>query len=168
MTHGDSGQRVEGRHSVQAGWSLLETVVALVILAVLLATVLPYLTATPMNLRADTNDLISNLRLARDLAISRTTHYRVRVVDRTSYALERGVWNGTGFEFDTERLVRLRQNVRFKSTTRNEQAAEFDSRGRLVGSGQQSSRLLPFTLEDPVRREERTVVVSNVGGVSEQ
>lgn len=168
MTHGDSGQRVEGRHSVQAGWSLLETVVALVILAVLLATVLPYLTATPMNLRADTNDLISNLRLARDLAISRTTHYRVRVVDRTSYALERGVWNGTGFEFDTERLVRLRQNVRFKSTTGNEQAAEFDSRGRLVGSGQQSSRLLLFTLEDPVRREERTVVVSNVGGVSEQ
>lgn len=152
----------------EGGFSLVEVVVALVILGILLAAVLPYLTPRPMNLRADTNDLISNLRLARDLAISRTTHYRVRVVDRTSYALERGDWNGTGFGFVTERLVRLRQNVQFKSTTRNGQAAEFDSRGRLVGSGQQPARLLPFTLEDPVRREERTVVVSNVGGVSEQ
>lgn len=152
----------------EGGFSLVEVVVALVILGILLAAVLPYLTPRPMNLRADTNDLISNLRLARDLAISRTTHYRVRVVDRTSYALERGVWNGTRFEFVTERLVRLRQNVQFKQTTTDDQAARFDSRGRLVAPEGQAVQPVSFTVEDPVRREERTVVVSNVGGVSEQ
>ncbi len=152
--------------SPQGGFSLLEATIALVILGLLLVAVLPYLTPKPMNLRADTNDLVANLRLARDLAISRTTHYRVIVVDRTSYALERGTWNGSGFDFTRERLIRLRQDVRFAGTTRPGQGAVFDSRGRLSGGG--SAVLLPFTLEDATRGERRSVFVSNTGGVWEE
>ncbi|MFN3286723.1 MAG: Tfp pilus assembly protein FimT/FimU [bacterium] len=145
----------------EGGFSLVEAAVALVILGILLAAVLPYLTSRPMNLRADTNDLVANLRLARDLAISRTTHYRVRVVDRESYALER-LDESTG-QWVEERTVRLRENVQFARTTRNNQIAEFDSRGRIPQSW--NTVLLPFTLEDPVRREQRSVRVSNAGGV---
>jgi len=153
----------------QVGWSLLETVVALVILAVLLAAVFPYLSPRPMNLRADTNDLISNLRLARDLAISRTTHYRVVVKDRTSYEIQRGVWDGATWSFATERVVRLRPNVQFHPNTQTEQGAEFDSRGRLAATdGQLPAVVRRFILEDPTRGEQRTVVVSNAGGVWEQ
>jgi competence protein ComGC len=60
------------------GATVVELAIVLVILGLLLAFALPYLTSRPMNLRADTNDLVANLRLARDLAISRTTHYRLR------------------------------------------------------------------------------------------
>lgn len=146
------------------GWSLLETVVALAILGVLLVAAFPYLTPRPMNLRADVNDFVANLRLARDLAISRTTHYRVVVVDRTSYALEKLDWDVR--EWRPERLVRLRENVRFASATRVGQGVEFDSRGRVVGAA--TGQVLPFTLEDPTRGEQRSVTVSGAGAVVEQ
>lgn len=142
------------------GWSLLETVVALAILGVLLVAAFPYLTPRPMNLRADVNDFVANLRLARDLAISRTTHYRVVVVDRTSYALEKFDWNTR--LWTRERTVRLRENVRFASAT----GVEFDSRGRVVGAA--TGQVLPFTLEDPTRGEQRSVTVSGAGAVVEQ
>lgn len=143
------------------GVSLVELVVALTIFAVLLIAVLPYLSPRPMHLRADTNDLVSNLRLARDLAISRTTQYRIRVVDRTSYALERR--DSQSGQWTTERLIRLREGVQFARTTRPEQGVEFNSRGRTPAA----AVVLPFTLEDD-RGNQRSVVVSPTGGVSEQ
>lgn len=158
VVRGRSVRRGEG------GFSLVEAVVALVILGILLAAVLPYLTPRPMNLRADTNDLIANLRLARDLAISRTTRYRVVVTSRTSYVLQR-LDQGTG-QWVLERTIRLRENVQFARTTRDGQGAEFDSRGRIPQSP--NSVLLPFTLEDTVRGEQRSVRVSNAGGVWEE
>ena len=158
MVTGKTVRRSEG------GFSLLELVVALVILGLLMAAVFPYLTSRPMNLRVDTNDLVANLRLARDLAISRTTRYRVVVTSRTSYALER-LDESTG-QWAQERTVRLRENVQFARTTRNGQSVEFDSRGRIPQSA--DSVLLPFTLEDTVRRQQRSVRVSNTGGVWEE
>jgi Tfp pilus assembly protein FimT len=138
-------------------------------LAVLLAAVFPYLTPKPMNLRADTNDLVANLRLARDLAISRTTRYRVVVRDRTSYALQRGTWDGVRWTFADERVIRLRENVQFSAMTRDGQGVEFDSRGRPVGTGGLvGGQLLPLTLEDQSRGERRSVLVTSVGGVVEQ
>lgn len=146
------------------GVTVLELAIVLVILGLLLAFALPYLTSRPMNLRADTNDLVANLRLARDLAISRTTHYRLRAVDCSSYVIEKGVLgpDGDAWEFREERRVSLRENVRFQGPPCGV-SVEFDSRGRVV-------RLTSggvFVLEDPSRGEQRTVAVSSVGGVSE-
>lgn len=149
----------------ERGTTVLEIAIVVVVLGLVLALALPYLTPRPMNLRADTNDLVANLRLARDLAISRTTHYRVRVLDCSSYALERGVQRpgGQAWEFQEERRVSLRQNVRFYGPPCEGPAVEFDSRGRVVRPAPGAA----FVLQDPSRREERTVTVSPVGGVAE-
>ncbi len=147
------------------GFSLLEMAVALFILGVLLVAVFPYLTSRPMNLRADVNDLVSNLRLARDLSISQTTRYRIRVVSDSSYALER--LDPNTLQWTQERVVALRDGIRF-SGTRPNHSVEFDSRGRLAGTGALPAVPLPLTLEDRRTGQRRSVSVNSVGGVVEQ
>lgn len=139
---------------------------ALVILAVLLAAAFPYITSRPMDLRADTNDLVANLRLARDWAISRTRHYRVRVVSPTRYVLEEGSCNQTPCEeddwsFQVVRHVDLRPNVRFGGTGT---AVRFNSQGRALLSDSPTD----VVLEDTARQETRTVRVWATGGVEER
>jgi Tfp pilus assembly protein FimT len=141
------------------GVQLLELVIALVILGIALGLAMPYITSRPAHLRADTNELIANLKVAREWSVARMRHYRVRVTDSTTYVIEEGEWQGGGWSFGNARTLKLSPGVRF--TGAGGAQAEFNTRGQLVGNE------VSFVLRDD-RGQERRVVVRRTGMVGEQ
>jgi type II secretory pathway pseudopilin PulG len=139
--------------------TLLETIVMLAVVGIVLAAVFPAFTVTPFNLGADLQDFAANLQVAREYAISRGEHYRIRVLNSTApyqYVLE-GFAGGT---WSTERTITLRQNVQFTSATLGS-TAEFDTRGLLVSTAPPAT----FVLQDAVRGWTKQVTVDAVGMV---
>lgn len=137
------------------GFQLVEVIVALVILAVALTLAMPYLTARPAQLRADTDELIANLKVARELSVARMRHYRVCVETEREYVMEEGELQPSGtWSFGEYRRLRLHPDVRFQDLA---VCAEFNTRGQLVGNE------AVFVLEDQRRGQVRRVVVRTTG-----
>src|ERR1700730_7786884 len=65
--------------TAEGGFNLIEIVVAMAVVAAAIAIAFPMLNSAPQNLGADLQDFALNLQVARELGISRTEHYRVRV-----------------------------------------------------------------------------------------
>ncbi len=149
----------------EAGLSLLEVAVAFAVVAVVLAVALPRLSSRPLHLAADTQEFVANLETARGWARSRSWRYRVRVVARDRYVIERGAYSGGAWAFPlsgaAERQVVLRADVRFAASSVGRDAV-FDSRGRLVGTER------TFDLMDVARGWSRRVVVRTTGMVEMQ
>jgi len=141
------------------GFQLLELVIALVILGIALGLAMPYITSRPAHLRADTDELIANLKVAREWSIARMRHYRVRATSPTTYVIEEGEWRDGGWAFGTARTLELSPGVQFTGGLGAE--AEFNTRGQLVGNE------VSFVLRDD-RGQERRVVVRRTGMVGEQ
>ncbi len=144
------------------GIGLLELVVVLAIIGLMLAILVPRLTARPLSYSADLREFSADLEVARDLAQSRTLEYRLRVVNPTQYVIERGALSdGTWVFSTTERTVSLRPGVAF-STGSVGVSATFESRGRLVGTD------VAFTLLDVERGRSRQIIVHTTGMVEVQ
>lgn len=146
------------------GLSYLEFIIAVSILGVVLGAALPTITSRPLGLAVDIQDFAANLQVARELAVSRSLHYRLRVVNTTQYVVERGQLNADGvtWSFPTvERALTLRPDVSFDATSVSPPlSAEFDTRGRLVGATEPI-----FTLDDSVRLWAKQVAVYTSGMV---
>ena len=149
------------------GFTILETVVVLAIMALVLAVIVPRLTSRPLHLTADTEELAANLQVTRGLARSRAelggnpVRYRLRVLSTTQYAIELGVLTGGTWTYSAERTVTLRPDIAFDAGSVGQSAA-FDSRSRLVGSA------VTFRVEDGARGWSRQLVVRTTGIVEIQ
>ena len=140
------------------GTTLVELVLIISLLGIILVIALPALNSKPENLGADVQDLANNLAVARELGISRTQHYRIRVFSAGppyQYAMER--YNGTTWV--TERTITLRSGVVFPGATLG-LIAEFDTRGMLV-----TGTPPVFTLQNSAGNWTHTVTVNGVGMV---
>jgi len=146
------------------GLGYVEFIVAISILGIVLGAALPTITSRPLGLAVDIQDLAANLQVARELAVSRSLHYRLRVVNATQYVVERGQLNADGvtWSFPTpERSLTLHPNVSFDpASLAPPLSAEFDTRGRLVGGAEPI-----FTLDDSVRLWAKQVAVYTSGMV---
>src|SRR5438445_7315576 len=114
------------------GSSLLQVIIVVAIMGIAVMLALPVLNSNPAYLRADLQDLSLNLQVAREFALSRTQHYRVRVFSSGppyKYAIE----GYSGGAWVTARTMTLRSNVAFASATLG-LTAEFDTRGMLVSA----------------------------------
>jgi|GEM_PF-2945389 len=149
--------RITERDGQRRGFSTLELVLALALLALALVILVPRLSPRPLYLTADAQELAANLKVARSFAQSRSTHYQVRVASSTQYVVERGELVGSVWTFPvTERTVTLRPGIAFSAADVGK-AVSFDSRGRVVGSE------VTFTLVDGARGWTRPVVVRVTG-----
>lgn len=144
------------------GFSTIEVIVVLALIGLILGLVVPRFAVRPLNLMAESQELVDNVEVARSLARSRTRPYRVEVIGTSQYAIKREATVGVGWSGAVaERTVTLRPDVEF-STDSVGRTATFDSRGRLVGAGQ------TFTLVDTRRQWSRRVVVHTTGMVELQ
>jgi prepilin-type N-terminal cleavage/methylation domain-containing protein len=142
------------------GFTLLEIIISLVLASGAITIAVAMYNARPLNLGADTQDLVLNLQVARELAVSRTEHYRLRALTTTApyqYVIEG--FNGTLWV--TERTITLRPNETFTSATLGT-IAEFDTRGVLVTV----PAPVVFTLYDTPRKWTKQVTVNAVGMVA--
>ncbi|HEX9246474.1 MAG TPA: hypothetical protein VGA35_09950 [bacterium] len=140
------------------GTSIVELVLIVSLLGIILVMVLPAFNSKPQNIAADVQDLANYLAVAREMGISRTQHYRIRVFSTGppyQYAMER--YNGTAWV--TERTITLRSGVVFPGATLG-LIAEFDTRGMLVTGAPPV-----FTLQNPAGKWVHTVTVNGVGMV---
>ncbi len=150
------------RRAGERGYSLLELIIAVSIMGIAVALALPMLNSKPVNLGADLQDLSLNLQVAREFAMSRTQHYRVRVFSAGppyQYAIE----GYSGGAWGTARTITLRSNIAFDSATLG-LTAEFDTRGMLVSA----SPPLTFALRDTAHNWSKTITVNAVGMVDRQ
>jgi prepilin-type N-terminal cleavage/methylation domain-containing protein len=152
-------------HGDNRGFSMLEVIVALAVVALALAIALPQLNSSPQNLGADVQDFTNNLQVGRELGVSRSVHYRLS----TSAGGYRMQWcDPTQVDctsvssWTTERTISLRQNVTLSAPT--PAIVEFDTRGYLVLQGGQSAPLT-FSLVDTKRSWTKTVTINSVGMV---
>lgn len=146
------------RLACASGKTLVEVAIILALMGIAIRIALPALNAKPQNLGADMQDLTYNLQVARELGISRTMHYRIRVFTSGppyTYVMERN----TGVSWVTERTITLRSNIQFPAGTLG-LIAEFDTRGMLV-----TTPLPIFTLQDAAHNWIKTVTVDGVGMV---
>lgn len=145
-----------------SGFSAVELVVALGILAVAMAIVVPRLSPQPYYFDTDVQEFVDTLQVARALALSRTGHYRLRVTSASAYVIEQGIFGGGSWTFPTiERSVTLHARVGF-GTGSVGQVAEFDSRGRMVGG------TLTFSLVDSQQGSTKQILVRSTGMVEVQ
>ncbi|MDR7543570.1 MAG: hypothetical protein QN120_04895 [Armatimonadota bacterium] len=146
-----------------SGLSIVEVLVALALLGLLLALVLPRINPRPLDLLADARELAANAKAARARAISRTTRYRIVVSAPTTYQVARA----DGASWTTERTVELRPQVQFDGV--GPTCAEFDSRGRLVSTPAcpAGGVQLTFTLRDVGRNLTRRVIIHGAGLVED-
>src|SRR5438309_11415756 len=75
---GGDGRRT-ARRAGERGYSLLQLIIAVSIMGIAVALAFPMLSSKPVNRSADLQDLSLYLQVAREFAMSRTQHYRVRV-----------------------------------------------------------------------------------------
>jgi hypothetical protein len=138
---------------------MLQMVIAVSLMGIAVALAVPMLNSKPANLAADLQDLSLNLQVAREYALSRTQHYRVRVFSSGppyKYAIE----GYSGAAWVTERTMTLRSKIAFASATLG-LTAEFDTRGMLVSA----SPPVTFALTDTARNWSKTITVNAVGMV---
>jgi prepilin-type N-terminal cleavage/methylation domain-containing protein len=148
--------------SCARGFTILEVVIALVLAGGAMAIALAMYNSRPLNLGADTQDLVLNLQVTRALAVSRTEHYRLRALATTApyqYVIEG--FNGTLWA--TDRTITLRPNETFTAGTLGA-IAEFDTRGMLVSIPAPAV----FTLYDTARKWTKQVTVNTAGMVTKQ
>jgi type II secretory pathway pseudopilin PulG len=143
---------------------MMEVLVALALLGLLLALVLPRITTRPLDLLADARAFAAETKAARARAIGRTTRYRIVVNAPTSYEVARA----DGAVWTTERTVALRPQVQFDGS--GPTCAEFDSRGRLVSTPAcpVAGVQLTFTLRDVGRNLTHRVIIHGAGLVEDR
>ncbi len=141
------------------GFSFVEIVVAVMLAALALAISFAVVNARPQYLGADVQDFFLNLQAARELGISRGTHYRVRLTSQTAYVLEI-----QGAIWATDRSINLRPNVQFAAGDVTK-VVEFDTRGLCVSALCISSPPVTYTLSDVVRGWSKQVTVNPQGMV---
>ena len=142
------------------GFTLLEIIVALMLAGAALSVALVVFNSRPLNLGADVRDLVLNLQVAREFAVSRTQHYRLRALTTTApyqYVIEG--FNGTSWV--KERTITLRRDETFTTATLGT-IAEFDTGGLLITV----PAPVTFTLYDSARNWTKQVSVNAVGLVS--
>ena len=144
------------------GFSVVELVVTLGIMAVVLAIVIPRLSPQPRYFDADLREFADNLQVARQWAMSRTTHYRLRVTSTSAYVIEQGVLSGSIWTFPTiTRSVTLHARIGFAAGDVGK-AAEFSSRGAMVGT------TLTFSLTNSEGGSTKSILVYATGMVETQ
>ncbi|HLW61575.1 MAG TPA: prepilin-type N-terminal cleavage/methylation domain-containing protein [bacterium] len=126
------------------GFSLLEIIVALALVAAAIAIAWPIFNSSPTALAADVQDLQNNLQLTRELATSRSLHYHLKATVASQYLIERCTAFGSSCTaWATERTISLRPNIVFDALTIGT-AAEFNTRGYLAAP----ATAVTFTLHD--------------------
>jgi prepilin-type N-terminal cleavage/methylation domain-containing protein len=148
----------------ECGFTLVEIIVAIGILAVLLGTAASYIRPSVYDLDAAASELLSSLRVSRSRAISRGVRYRLTIESTSTYRVERlkevaGVW--VSDEAET-RLVELPGTIQL--STGLAAAIEINTRGLLV----QPVDLLLLTLQDSSNGRTRTVEVWPSGQFNER
>lgn len=117
------------------GGSLIELLVVITMIAVLTAVGVSTFRASPYTFDGAVTELVSDVRMTRTFAQSRGAHYRLVVLNETTYAIERllqnekGTWEPAGTD---RRQKSLDFAVRFDSPAGTE--IEFDTRGTAKGS----------------------------------
>lgn len=145
-----------------SGFSALELTVTVGIMAVVLAILVPRLSPQPRYLDGDVQEFVDNLQVARELAISRTLHHRVRVTSTSAYVIEQGLFSGGSWIFPTiVRSVTLHTGVGFNTGSVG-QTAEFDTRGAMAGA------TLTFSVIDSQRGVTKTILARPTGMVEIQ
>jgi prepilin-type N-terminal cleavage/methylation domain-containing protein len=91
-----SGQRQFGPASGMRGYSLIEVVVTLSIIATLIAIAMPMWNANRMNILTARRMVLANLRLARANAITKSLRYQVSFPDAGHVALSGMLQNPAG------------------------------------------------------------------------
>ena len=139
------------------GFTLLEIIIGLMLAGMALSVAFVVFNSRPLNLGADVRDLVLNLQVTREFAVSRTEHYRLRALTTTApyrYVIEG--FNGTSWV--AERTITLRRDETFTAATLGT-VAEFDTGGLLV--------TIPapviFTLYDSARKWTKQVSVNAMG-----
>lgn len=142
--------------SGREGIGIVEVVVAIGIITIVLAMLLPRLSPQRRYFDADVREFVDNLQVARQLAISRGLHYRLRVASASAYAIEEGLDGGGSWTFPTtNRSIALHPRVQFGAGVG--QVAEFNTRGELIGA------TLTFSLVNTPDGMTQTVVVHPTG-----
>ncbi len=144
------------------GFSAVEMVVTLGIMAVVLAILVPRFSPQSRYFDGDVREFVDNLQVARNLALSRTLHYRLRVTSVSAYVVEQGVFGGGSWTFPTiVRSVTLHTGVGFDTGSVG-QTAEFDTRGGMVGA------TLAFSLVNSDAGSTKTILAYPTGMVETQ
>lgn len=145
-----------------SGFSLLELVVTVGIMAVVIAILIPYLAPQSRYFDRDVREFVDNLQVAREFALSRSLHYQLQVTSASTYVIAQGSLVSGSWTFPTiVRSVTLASGVRFGSGSVG-QAAEFDTRGQLVGAS------LTFSVIKTVDGTTKTIQVYPTGMVEKQ
>jgi prepilin-type N-terminal cleavage/methylation domain-containing protein len=108
---------VPNRASIR-GYSLVEVIVAMGILAVLARIAIPHLDARRMRINAAQQLVASNLRLARAKAITKSVHYRVDFTNANQLQVAPMVQDGAGIwsiDDTKKQTVALPTNTHFAS-----------------------------------------------------
>ena len=146
----------------QAGFSILELLVVIAIVAILASGAIPRFIAAPATVEAAASALSANLRLSRAQAVGGASHYRVSIVDSTTYTVNRLVLQGGSWVVDgaTPTLTfTLPGAARFTSAAT---AFEFDTRGTRVGA----NTVATITLRDSVANRDLNLQVWPSGQIN--
>ncbi len=138
----------------------MEIIIALMLAGAALSVAFVVFNSRPLNLGADVRDLVLNLQVSREFAVSRTQHYRLRALATTApyqYVIEG--YNGTSWV--TQRTITLRRDETFTAATLGT-IAEFDTGGLLVTI----PAPVTFTLYDSARKWTKQISVNAMGLVS--
>lgn len=122
----------------QAGYSLIELLTNMAIIAVLAGTAIPHLDTRVQDLQTVTKQVMSDYRWARVRAITGGAHFRLKWLSTGSYRIERLKLTGTTWDTDViVKQVDLPATITHSSGVSN---VEFDTRGMMVSSGSMVSQ----------------------------
>lgn len=145
-----------------SGFSLIELVVVITMIAIVTTLAVSSFRASPYELDASVVELVGDLRLARTWAQSRGAHYHVVIESPTQYAIQRLRVDGGGLwqpDASDRRTKTLPSSVRF--ATGDGTAVEFDTRGTPVALG----AVLRISFEERATGAVKTVAVWPSGQV---
>jgi len=131
-------------------------------MAIVMAILIPYLAPQSRYFDSDVREFVDNLQVAREYALNRNLHYKVQVTSASTYVITQGLFGGGSWTFPTTvRSVTLDRGVSFASGSVG-QAAEFDTRGQLVGAS------LTFSVINTPNGTTKTIQVYPTGMVEKQ
>jgi type II secretory pathway pseudopilin PulG len=157
----DANVALGGTRDLRAGgFSLVEALVTVTLVAILFAIAMPHALPNAFNLWQAQVQLIGDLRLARTDALTKGNHFQLAVTTSSSYAIYRMTFNGATWAKSGVVLSgTLPANVTF---TRGGGATfEFNTRGMLILPGEAAT----LTLADGVTGHTRNVTVWPSGQV---
>jgi prepilin-type N-terminal cleavage/methylation domain-containing protein len=146
----------------QAGFSILELMVVLAIVGVLGGIAVPRFVAAPATVDAAASTLNANLRLSRAQAVGGASHYRLAIVDSTTYTINRLVKQGNSWVVDgatPTRTFTLPRAARFTSAATT---FEFDTRGTRISA----NTVATITLRDSVANRNLNIQVWPSGQIN--